>query len=111
MVILLSALLGYSPELEERKKRGLSVYAYNIVQDVEVHGWLLSGIEELTIYFAALFFYSSRLSHRLNIERLCGQMILHKILKRQQQAFTVSRSSHNSRTVCKSTNHNPRERG
>ncbi len=25
----------------------------NIVQEVEVHGWLLSGIEELTIY--ALF--------------------------------------------------------
>ena len=28
---------------------GLSVHAHNIVQEVEVHGWLLSGIEELTI--------------------------------------------------------------
>ncbi len=34
---------------------GLSAHAHNIVQEVEVHGWLLSGIEELTIYFAALF--------------------------------------------------------
>ncbi len=29
---------------------GLSAHAHNIVQEVEVHGWLLSGIEELTIY-------------------------------------------------------------
>ncbi len=25
---------------------GLSAHAHNIVQEVEVHGWLLSGIEE-----------------------------------------------------------------
>ncbi len=28
---------------------GLSAHTHNIVQEVEVHGWLLSGIEELTI--------------------------------------------------------------
>ncbi len=28
---------------------GLSAHAHNIVHEVEVHGWLLSGIEELTI--------------------------------------------------------------
>ncbi len=28
---------------------GLSAHAHNIVQEVEVHGWLVSGIEELTI--------------------------------------------------------------
>ncbi len=35
---------------------GLSAHAHNnlIVPEVEVHGWLLSGSEELT-YFAALF--------------------------------------------------------
>ncbi len=30
---------------------GLSAHAHNIVQEVEVHGWLLSGIEELTALF------------------------------------------------------------
>ncbi len=29
--------------------RGTSAHAHNIVQEVEVHRWLLSGIEELTI--------------------------------------------------------------
>ncbi len=33
---------------------GLSAHAHNIVREVEVHGWLLSGIEELTI-LSALF--------------------------------------------------------
>ncbi len=28
---------------------GLSAHAHNIVQEVEVHGWLLSCTEELTI--------------------------------------------------------------
>ncbi len=31
---------------------GLSAHAHN-VQGVEVHGWLLSGIEELTILFCS----------------------------------------------------------
>ncbi len=29
----------------------LSAHAHNIVPEVEVHGWLLSGIEELTALF------------------------------------------------------------
>ncbi len=28
---------------------GLSAQVHNIVQEVKVHGWLISGIEELTI--------------------------------------------------------------
>ncbi len=35
---------------------GLSAHAHNIVQEVEVHGWLLSGIEE--DYTLLLFFDS-----------------------------------------------------
>ncbi len=34
---------------------GLSAHAHNIVQEVEVHGWLLSGIEELTITLLLFF--------------------------------------------------------
>ncbi len=36
--------------------KGLSAHAHNIVQEVEVHGWLLSGIEE--DYTLMLFFDS-----------------------------------------------------
>ncbi len=35
---------------------GLSAHAHNIVQEVEVHRWLLSGIEELIDYTLLLFF-------------------------------------------------------
>ncbi len=36
---------------------GLSAHAHNMcVQEVEVHGWLLSGIEELTILCCSFFF-------------------------------------------------------
>ncbi len=33
------------------------MHVHNIVQEVEVHGWLLSGIEEWTIIIRS-FFYS-----------------------------------------------------
>ncbi len=56
---------------------GLSAHAcaQYIVHEVDIHRWLLSGIEEWTIlnglYTSLLFFYSSkrfgaRLTHRLN---------------------------------------------
>ncbi len=54
---------------------GLSAHAHNIVQEVQVHGWLLSGIEELTILCCSFLTlvqltnskrFGERLSHRLN---------------------------------------------
>ncbi len=34
------------PQMDFHTHEGLSAHAHNIVQEVEVHGWLLSGIEE-----------------------------------------------------------------
>ncbi len=50
------SIVAYQDRRRPHKRRnwifthvGLSAHAHNIVQEVEVHGWLLSGIEELTI--------------------------------------------------------------
>ncbi len=52
---------------------GPSAHAHNIGQEVEVHGWLLSGIEELTILccsFLTLVANSKRFGARLSHSRL-----------------------------------------
>ncbi len=55
-VVSIVACQDYQDRCRPHKRRnwifthaGLSPHAHNIVQEVEVHGWLLSGIEELTI--------------------------------------------------------------
>ncbi len=52
------SIVAYQDYQEPHKRRnwifthvGLSAHAHNIVPEVEVHGWLLSGIEELTALF------------------------------------------------------------
>ncbi len=48
--------MWYTPHKWIFTHMGLSAHAHNIVQEVEVHGWLLSGIEE--DYTLLLFFDS-----------------------------------------------------
>ncbi len=78
-----------------------------IVQEVEVHGWLLSGSEELTILCCSFFThlankinskrFGARLSHRLNRKFVRTDDTTHDS-EEIATAFTVSQSSHNSRT-------------
>ncbi len=84
---------------------GLSAHAHNIVQEVEVHGWLLSGSEELTILccsFLTLVLtnskrFDARLSYRLN-RKFVRTDDTTQDSGETATAFTVSQSSHNSRT-------------
>ncbi len=55
-VVSIVAYQAYQDRCRPHKRifthEGLSAHAHNIVQEVEVHGWLLSGIEELTLLLA-----------------------------------------------------------
>ncbi len=42
-------------KLETEVYGGSVMHVHNIAQEVEVHGWLLSGIEELTILCCSFF--------------------------------------------------------
>ena len=57
----------YAPELEARKRKkktkGLSAHVHNIVQEVEVHGWLLSGIEELAVRLSTVLIFLTILAN------------------------------------------------
>ncbi len=55
-VVYVVRIVAYQDRCRPHKRRnrifthvGLSAHAHDVVQEVEVHGWLLSGIEELTI--------------------------------------------------------------
>ncbi len=82
---------------------GLSAHAHNVVQEVEVHGWLLSGIEELTILCCSFLTlvankrFGARLSHRLN-RKFVRTDDTTQDSEETATALTVSQSSHNSRT-------------
>ena len=60
-----------------------------IVQDVEVHEWLLSGIRKTMLCCSFLTVvpkhFGARLIHRLNRKFVRTDDILYKILKRLQQ--------------------------
>ena len=67
------------------------------MQEVEVHRWLLSGSEELAILCCSFFNskrFGARLSHRLNRKFVRTD----DTTQDSEETFTVSQSSHNSRT-------------
>ncbi len=60
-VVYVVSIVDYQDRCRPHKRRnwivthvGLSAHAHNIVQEVEVHGWLLSGIEEVCCSFLTL---------------------------------------------------------
>ncbi len=73
-----------------------------IVQEVEVHEWLLSGSEELTILCCSFLtllstnskHFGARLSHRLNRKFVRTD----DTTQDSEETATASQSSHNSRT-------------